>query len=335
MGLSDVRKSHKSIPDPETRAKRGFNGLPKAGKELIEDGTVYLWLQSKAEKFDLVFWTVTLPTQFKDGTSLQRTDYELLLEQWPELCRQVFQEVCRLLRRKGLPDKWLYVVEPQEERWKRYGILAPHIHAVLPNRWNRNKANPTKDKGFQRSGYWEVTTAETDGIVERIISHVLGRPVDCSSACNLDRINRMQRLFFYLSKLGRLGSYLSKGSKLMAQLQSSSWSDRLPPNWYGSDLTTRQQVRASIHTTYLGDGTFGELKQELEQISEQFEAENGRPLFTTPHLVDVETEEGMIPVAVVTRVHWFTDIEYAMEAIAALDLTALRRDFDDSQNKCA
>jgi hypothetical protein len=78
----------------------------------------------------------------------------------------------------------------------------------------------------------------------------------------------------------------------------------------------------------IGEGTAGEVVQELKSISEEFERHHGHALLTTPHITSVETGDGLTPVAVSFRVRWMRDIPAALDAIAAIDLTAMRRDFD-------
>jgi hypothetical protein len=327
MGLSDVHNSRKVVPDPKKRAKRGFNGLPRLGRELIEDGTVLLYHQSKQDKFKPVFFTVTVPSSYQDGTKFTESDYQRILTNWPELTKRVFEELARLCERRQLPNRWLYVTEVQEERWRKHNTLALHLHAVIPNRWEPGKRSEG-DRGFGRTGAWAIATQDTDAIVQRCFTNLLGKPVNTRSACNLQGIKGLDKLFFYLSKLNKIGRYLSKGSQLLSELQQSRWADYLPPNWYGCDRQTRQQVRGSVQHYNLGEGTAGEVVQELQRVSAEFGDRHGRPLLTTPHITSVETADGLVPVAVTCRVHRLTDIPAALDAIAAIDLTVMRRDFD-------
>lgn len=315
MGLSAVRNSHNGSLDPDNRSPRGWNGLPKAGKELLEDGLILLHQQAKAEKFQSVFWTATIPTRYQDGSRLSEQDHRRILANWSEVVRQVFQEVTRLYERKGLPKRFLYVVEPQEHRWKQEGILSLHIHAILVNRWNSKKRNPLKDQGFKTSGYWEVTLEETDQILERVLSHLLDKPVDCSQACNLDSIKGVSQLSFYLVKLGKIGRYLSKGSQILEEVKKSKWFNLIPANWYGSDFQTRKEVRESVLTFEVEATSLGEIRDQLQALSADFEQATGRPLLRTPHLVTVEQEQGEMPVALVTNCHRLSDIQSLTDAL--------------------
>lgn len=339
MGLSDVRISRidkqLSIPDPQKRAPRGFNGLPRAGRELLEDGTVLLYHRAKREKFTPVFWTVTMPSRFEDGSEFTEHDYQRLLVGSSALTHRIFDELTRLCQRRGLPNVYMYVIEPQEQRWRRDGVLALHIHAVIPNRWDPSKPAPS-DRGFRRTGNWAITTDDTDTIVQRCISNLLGKSVNARSACNLQGISGLNKLFFYLTKLNKIGKYMSKGSRLVGELQDSSWSSYLPANWYGSDKVTRQQIRTSVQYFDIGEGTAGEVVQELQRLSAEFERYQGRPLLTEPHITSIERDQGLLPVAISCRVRWLTDIPAALEAISQLDLfTVKRNEFVLDQVRCA
>ena len=315
MGLSAVHISHNSAMNPDNRAPRGWNGLPAAGRELLEDGVILLHQLARAEKFQSVFWTATIPTCYQDGSRLSEVDHRRVLANWAEVVRQVFQEVTRLYERKGLPKRFLYVVEPQEQRWKDESILSLHIHAILVNRWNPKKRNPLKDKGFRNSGYWEVETEETDQILERVLSHLLGKPVDCRAACNLESIKGMSQLAFYVTKLGKIGRYISKGSNILEAVKSSKWATVLPSNWYGSDSQTRREVRASVITFEVDADSLGDVRDRLQGLSAEFEEKHQRPLLRSPHLVTVEQEQGELAVALVTNCHRLSDVPVLTDAL--------------------
>lgn len=340
MGLSEDAICRTDDGSPLDRAVRGFNGLPKKGKELLEDGTIRLYQLSKQQHFKEVFWTVTLPSHYLDGTPFIKADYERFLRNWPEFRRRVMEELSRLLERKGLPNRWLYVIEPQEDRWREQGILAPHIHAVIPNRWNPQKRNPDKDKGFENSGYWELTTDDLDDAIARCAARVMGRPVDCRASGNVQSINHLGQLAQYLAKFNKLGSYFSKGSKVMKDIQDSEWSHLIPSNWYGADKETRREVRASVMTMELGTGSLAQANQALEELNAQYEADEGRPLFTGIHTHWINPDGSPVahneplppqafPVAMTGRVSRFMDIELGLGLLEVLDLNQIPIELDD------
>jgi hypothetical protein len=247
---------------------------------------------------------------------LTEDDHKQLLEQWSYLVRRIFEELARLYDRAGLPNRWLYVVEPQEQRFKKHGIFAPHIHAVMVNRWNPALRNPHQDQGFQRSGYWQVTTDQTDEIVERIFSTALGKPVDCRAACQVESIRGFKGLFFYLTKLGKVGRYLSKGSKMLKEMSEAGWEDYFPSNWYGSDRTTRKIVRDSVQHYDVGYCDLEQIREDLEAKSSEFEEKLGYPLFR--NFYAIQPEDCDRPIVMTAQVSRITDISYAMRVVAEL-----------------
>jgi hypothetical protein len=302
---------------PVERRQRGAGGLSRLGKELIEDGLIHLWHLGRSLKLALVFWTITMPTHYKDGSPLTEDDHKLLLLQWSDLMKRIFEELGRLQQRSKLPKRHLFVIEPQEKRFRNRGEFAPHAHAVIVNRWNPLKRNP-KDRGFQNSGDWEITTNQTDNIVERIFSNALGRSVDCSSSCQLESIkNNFDGLYFYLTKLGKVGRYISKGSKMLDEMAAAGWEEYFPRSWYGSDRETRDTVRASVTTFDLGETNLADIEAGLKRESLEHQWETGHPLFTDPYLIRVEDLD--CPVALTARVYRLEDIPAATEAILGFD----------------
>lgn len=287
MGLVGDRISHK--PSPENRAPRGSNGLTKLGKELIEDGIIYLYrfntgIVDYARSNQLVFWTHTIPTHYADGSPLTTEDHQRILEQWPEITRQIFQEISREQERLNIPSHYLYVVEPQEERWERYGQFAPHIHAILCNTWDKEAFAPGQ-KGFEAKGSYLLRIEKLDEITERVYSNILGRCPNMAAANRADTLRGMKALFFYLSKFGKIGSYISKGSKLLGELRSCGVT--LPSSWYGSDAETKFEVRSSVYLERGHQESIPEFRERLEQINRSREEEERSPLFRPGWVVEV------------------------------------------------
>lgn len=280
MGLLSVTISRKQNP---TRSPRGSHGLPKRGKELIEDGLILLFEKSKIQKVTPVFWTATLPTHYRDGSSLSQEDNRKLLESWPEINKRVFEELGRELERLGLPTWFIYVIELQEKR------LTPHIHAILPNRY---------DDG------WKLNYSKTDEIWGRVLSNILGKEVDVSTACRLDPIHGMSKLSDYLQKFGKIGSYMRKGSKALEAAKRAGIP--LPKSWYGSDLETKQAVRNSVINTHVDDTNMSILNDAINQA----EIDAGKPLFSPVYLFEKDGLDWVC--SALFQVKNLTDIDLAL-----------------------
>jgi hypothetical protein len=316
------------------RAPRGFNGLPRAGKELLVDGTVLLSQYFRSLKVKQVCWTVTLPSSFADGTPFQKDDYRRFLRGWADFTRWVMEELGRELARLGLPNRWLYVIEPQEERWRVYGILAPHIHAVIPNLFIPTKQNPHKDKGFGASGYWALTTEDLDDIIARCAARVMGRAVDCRSAGNVAEIHGLGKVGQYMAKFSKIGNYFSKGSRIMKDIQESEWASYIPSNWYGSDKETRQQVRASVEVHDLGEGSLFQAAAAVAAFNEVYESDIGKPMFACVHTHWIRKNgervpygepvpEDAFPVAMTGRINHLRDIELGTMVLQGIELNTI------------
>lgn len=320
MGLVRDRIYHKGANEVQLpirfRSPKGSNGLPRAGKVLIEDGIPYLWDQAKNRRLALVLWTVTLPTRYLDGSEISEDEHKTLLKEWAEITRRLLQELKREQDRAGIPAKYLYCVEPQEKRWKKYKVFAPHIHCCLLNAWDPKKRNPLKDQGFENSGYWALEAPVLDQIFARIVSSVLGKPVDCSAACNIEHVKGMRGLFEYMAKFGKMGRYLSKGSQLLQELKEHGWGSYLPSNWYGSDKETRRQVRASQVVIDLPESDLETILGVFQQADLDSMYESDRPLFRGLRLKAVE--DLPYPVALSGQVNRLSDIPRVLEWIYKL-----------------
>jgi len=326
VGLSDVRISRNAENlKPENRSPKGFNGMSKMERELLEDGLVCLWMAKQAQRrLRLVFLTLTIPTRYADGEAISETDHRRILASWSDIVNRFNEEWCREAERHGIPKRYLYAIEPQEERWKDTGVFAPHMHLVALNKWDDSKKHPRFDQGAEASGYYSITTDDVDAIASRVYSNVLGRLVDCSASTNLASVGKLSKLYYYLSKLGRIGRYITKGSQIMGEVRASSWSSCIPHSWGGSDRQTRQTVRASEERYVVGCSDLGTAKLAVENINEAFEEKNGYPLFSTPHLVTVPSDRGDMAVALVFRVRNLPDISVAQQRLSELDLCTFR-----------
>ncbi len=325
MGLSALGISRKgeqpyypadNLPNHGDRNPRGWHGLPRAGRELLEDGIVLLYQDAKASGQTLVFWTLTMPTRYQDGEPLSDADHRLLLENWDQVEKRTFEELQREQQRLGLLPNHVRVTEIQEQRWNRDRVLALHTHAVFVNQWDPNAHNPDSN-GFRR-GYWKMTTAKLDDIVTRVYSNLLGRPVDCSACSQVEQVKGLRKLGEYLAKCNRISRYMGKGGKVLGEVRQSSYGPVLPRSWYGSDLRTKQRVRASVLDIDVGFPSLKSARETLEKLSLEFQLEHDRPLFTPLHTVEVSDDEGTFPVAVCGRVWWLTDIPNAIHSLTVL-----------------
>lgn len=308
MGLSSDLISRKDSSPLQTppRAPRGSGGLTKINKELLEDGTCALWkyCSGPGRKFNhqAVFLTLTIPTHFESGEMLNQDDINTILTEWPELTKRLFEEISRLQARFHIPTRWQYVIEPQEERWKDTGKFYPHIHAVMLNRWDKTASS---GKGF-KAGAYLITPQHTDQIWGRLLANLLGDTPDMRAAGNLGTIKGLGGLYSYLTKLGKIARYCSKGSQLIPQIREAGYT--LPKSWAGADRDTRKQINESI-LTVSSELSISQIRERLEQFNQQFEEQSDHSLFSGFWEVMIDGVE--FPVSLKFRVYRWSDIPLA------------------------
>jgi hypothetical protein len=182
-----------------------------------------------------------VPTKFSDGEKLTREDHETLVREWGEVVKRFFEELARLQSRLGLPQSWLYVVEPQDNRWKREKLFSPHLHCVFLNRWDKDK--PSRRQGFGKGDY-SITEIHTDELWRRTLSNLLGKSVEVGAAATIEKIKEKKGLGSYLVKVRKIASYCSKGSSSIKEMNEAGIN--LVRSWAGCDERTRHDVNRSI-----------------------------------------------------------------------------------------
>lgn len=216
MGLSVVTKlrkpSTKGFQAP--RRKRGIQGMTSKARRLV---------RSKAKIMDdlygrkrLVFLTATLPP-LPDDERLK------VCQSWSNLVRRFREEICRELGRHGLHSEFLQVTEIQMGRYWETGHVYPHIHALFCNK--------------QIDTYqWILTPKKVDEIWSRLLEKILGRKVDCSTACEIDRVKKG------VSK--EMAKYLSKGGGDIPAIVEAGKQAFLPKSYTSSSQNLGRMVQA-------------------------------------------------------------------------------------------
>ena len=279
LGLSIALNSHKSPsggtpnpPKPLCRERRGQKGISSYGRRMVRSGAVLM--QQKFTRSRLTFGTATLP-------SLTKLELVEISNSWAELTRQFKQELTRLLDRRGLSTDWVDCTEIQELRWKRKGELAPHLHWVCEGRKSAKED-------------WRVKPSEIRVIWQRLLSHFLGRPVDCKAATRIERVKRSAAR--YLSK------YMSKGGKALQSIKDAGLGCCLPTAWYGMSLRLNREVKSRLITLEGGGAEF---------IMDNYQAllEMGHLRWAYPVIVDLPQPHGEVIKVTVGLVGEFASAE--------------------------
>lgn len=219
LGLSDAINSHRLTSRlVKKRSKRGSKGITSYNKKMVKSCSFLL--ERDHTKNCLSFLTATLPA-FSTATDLQ-----LICAHWSELVRQFVQELRRLLKRRDFCTDMVYVTEIQEDRYQNSGEVAPHLHLVMVGKKHRWQ------KGYA------ISKLEVRLLWERLLSNILGRKITCIAATRVERPKK--------SLQGELGSYLSKGGKMIAKIIKDGKGDQLPSSYVGANLELKNAVKAEI-----------------------------------------------------------------------------------------
>lgn len=219
LGLSNAGNCHSKKPKPsKPKYRKGLKGITSEAKRLIR--TACAIQENKYGRSNVSFATLTVPTLRSPE------DHITLNQNWSELVRQFMQALGRLLDRRGLDGKGILVVcEIQPGRWKKYGIVAPHLHCTFQGRKSRYS-------------HWGISPKELDQIWGRCLQVILGWKPDCRSACNIQQVKKSLKRY--------LAKYMSKGGDILKQIIHAGMEDQVPPSWYRMSDNLRKKVHDSI-----------------------------------------------------------------------------------------
>lgn len=192
----------------------GFCGLTRHGARMIE-AFCRLW---RDKKHLFAVWTVTLPPDLAvalDGIEGGFTRFQGVLRR---RFSEALARACRRHRGKvSCEPDWCFVCEPQKSG-------RPHLHFVFRSR-------------ARMGGTWHLSTAALDRLIGNAAAVVIGRPVDVSSAGNVQQVQK---------DMGRyLSGYLKKGvgstAAMTVLLNGWTW-NLVPAQWWGLSTSARSLI---------------------------------------------------------------------------------------------
>lgn len=202
-------KSPKSAQRPKTYGRKGLTAY---GAKVVRNGA-YL-LQEKYGKGRLSFITFTLPP-------LGQTDLGHVAEKWSYLLKTLLQGLRRMLAARRLPESIVLVTELQPHRLETRDLGALHVHLVLVGRHQR--------------GAWEYTPFQYKALWLRLISNILGKPLECYPCENVQSVKKDASN--YLSK------YMSKGAGEIAEYAEIEGWNKVPRQWWTATQTIKNAVK--------------------------------------------------------------------------------------------
>ncbi len=270
LGLSKPVKSHKP-PNPSSRRERSGKAQTTYSKKMVRNCVAKL--ERDCGKQNLAFATYTLP-------HLSGGDMARVRENFPTVCHQLKQMIERDLLRAGLKPEVVYVIEIQEERYRKTGEVVPHIHAVFQSR--KSRYHPYTISRQRNTQLWN-----------RAVSNVLGRDIEIPSGARIEQVKKSAER--YMSK------YMSKGGQLAKQLADEGKMNLLPKAWWGATFSLRRWVKANIKLFSEKSEEF--IKDNYRQFAQDLKNSPFSWLYV--HLVEVfeaHSEEVEMPVAVVGKI---------------------------------
>lgn len=196
-----------------SRKPRGFGGITSHGKRMVRSGCVLL--EKQVGKRCLAFFTATLP-------SLPRLEMLAVVERWSEIVRRFNEEIIRELKRRELNPQLVGVTEIQEKRFAKEGLAVPHLHLLFQGRRDRSQPWVIRPEWFRQK--WEA-----------VLGNILKRPIDLPSATRVESVRK--------SAMGYMAKYMSKGGKVLNQIQESDQPCKLPSAWWHMTDTLRSEIK--------------------------------------------------------------------------------------------
>lgn len=281
MGLSDAINSRSTpqnlVKTSKTRSRRGTVGITSYGKRMTRSAAAIL--EDKFGRECLSFGTATLPF-------MSKAENELICQNWGDIANRFFEKLTRLCERRGLSKDYCFVTEIQEQRFDRYGIVAPHLHWIIQGK-------------LTKRSHWLILPSEVKSMWEQVLGNFLKRPVDGSTATRIEKPRK--------SLKQEMGKYLSKGTKIIKKINEQNKGFLLPSAYHGSSRALKQQIKDAI-VTLRGD--------ECETFIDNLESMKEMNLISFVPILWEIPDSGGKQIAV-GFVGWLRDIKTVSQFLAA------------------
>ena len=208
----------------QIRNENGRYGLTRKAGRWIEHQAWTL----EGWKERLAFWTITLPS----SALLQLRDID---DGWGRFQRRVYQELGRLLKKKGAPVLYVGVTELQPGRSAKEAMPCPHLHVLFLG------------KPSGKRSVWHLTPEELDGVIESAC---------VSAGLTLPEGKEARRAFFRaagnVKRVKRdagkyLAKYMSKGGDSVAGWNDPALARGLfVRQWWASSKDLKMRARARM-----------------------------------------------------------------------------------------
>jgi hypothetical protein len=203
--------------------KYGAKGITRYGRRFVRNTS--LLHERFSGKSRLGFVTCTLP-------GVSEVVLRTLIEQWSEITRRFYQKMSRQLAKLDVKFQYVGVTEIQEKRFKTSGLPCPHLHFVYISRAD------------SRSRYYlfvcQIHRAWNQALVEG-----LRKSRDSALALGDGIWGSVHAQRVRKSASAYLGKYISKGCKVLKDMQDAGWED-FPKQWWSADVLSKKMFKNSL-----------------------------------------------------------------------------------------
>lgn len=201
------------------RKKYGQRGITSYGKKMVRSGAVLLekeWGRARTG-----FATLTVPP-------LSESAMYKLCTFWGDIVRRFFEEFRRHQLRVGGDVRYVCVTEIQESRFRTRGEVGLHLHFLYKA---RHKA---------RGSNWLISANWCRDTWRRILANRL------ADVCADIPLPRCELKLVRKSASGYLGKYMSKGTKINADITKAMPTLELPSQWWSLSSEVRSSIQERI-----------------------------------------------------------------------------------------
>lgn len=219
----DVRLA-KSRESSQPKKIYGQKGISANGKRTVKNSALLMEQEYGIKR--LGFVTCTLP-----GYSKAEISY--IASNWYQIQRRFFQKVRRLQERLKQPVDMISCTEIQERRYKKYGVVAPHLHFIYVCRTRAHSRKFTiLAETFRR--FWR------ESVTQVLHKEFPQASTNISYKASIDCQVITKSVYRYLSK------YLSKGGRIISDIHENNDQNKLPRQWWTASKEMKAKFKKSI-----------------------------------------------------------------------------------------
>ena len=224
--FDDYGRFIKSSELSQKNKRYGKHGITRLGRRMVKNGAVLLERKYKISR--LGFATATLP-------NYSRRILHILSRDWHEVTRRFFQKVKRFQEKMGCPTEMVSCTEIQPKRFRKTGVVAPHIHYIYICKTKSHSKKFTIIASLFRR-YWKESVEQVIALHDGYVSE----KADFNASIDCQIIKK--------SAAAYLGKYMSKGGEILEEIDEKGLTAFLPKQWWTATAGMKKMVKNAIIT---------------------------------------------------------------------------------------